>query len=230
MKEALVKPNAQYNLAAPDSLSMRITARMRRQMFASFQESVRPKANETILDVGVTSDRTYECSNYFEAWYPYKTQITACGLDDASFLEQQYPGVRFVRANGLDMPFPDNSFDVVHSSAVIEHVGDEENQLQFLIELSRVARRRVFLTTPNRWFPVEVHTQVPFLHWLPARTYRAVLRHTPLHFFAREENLNLLSRGSLLRLCKRAGVSARCEHVRLCGWPSNLLLTIHKNN
>ena len=27
--------------------------------------------------------------------------------------------------------------------------------------------RRVFLTTPNRWFPVEVHTRLPLVHWLP---------------------------------------------------------------
>ena len=28
--------------------------------------------------------------------------------------------------------------------------------------------RRVFLTTPNRWFPVEVHTRLPLVHWLPS--------------------------------------------------------------
>ena len=27
--------------------------------------------------------------------------------------------------------------------------------------------RRVFVTTPNRWFPVEVHTRLPLVHWLP---------------------------------------------------------------
>jgi hypothetical protein len=26
----------------------------------------------------------------------------------------------------------------------------------------------VFVTTPNRWFPLEVHTLLPFVHWLPA--------------------------------------------------------------
>ena len=35
----------------------------------------------------------------------------------------------------------------------------------------------MFLTTPNRRFPVEVHTRLPFVHWLPAavshRVYRA---------------------------------------------------------
>ena len=25
------------------------------------------------------------------------------------------------------------------------------------------------MTTPNRWFPVEVHTRLPLVHWLPDR-------------------------------------------------------------
>ena len=63
-------------------------------------------------------------------------------------------------------PFDDGSFDVVFSNAVIEHVGDRERQGQLVREALRVGRR-VFLTTPNRWFPVEVHTRLPFVHWLP---------------------------------------------------------------
>jgi hypothetical protein len=43
-------------------------------------------------------------------------------------------------------------------------------------ELCRVAAR-VFVTTPNRFFPLEVHTLLPFAHWLPpaarARAVRA---------------------------------------------------------
>ena len=60
----------------------------------------------------------------------------------------------------------EGEFDVVHSNAVIEHVGGRERQLAFVREALRVGRR-VFLTTPNRWFPVEVHTRLPLVHWLP---------------------------------------------------------------
>ena len=61
---------------------------------------------------------------------------------------------------------PDGAFDVVYSNAVIEHVGGRERQRRFVREALRVGRR-VFLTTPNRWFPVEVHTRLPLVHWLP---------------------------------------------------------------
>jgi hypothetical protein len=49
---------------------------------------------------------------------------------------------------------------------VIEHVGGEERQRAFVAEALRVAHR-VFITTPNRWFPVELHTRLPLVHWLP---------------------------------------------------------------
>ena len=51
---------------------------------------------------------------------------------------------------------------------MIEHVGAEERQRAFVGEALRVARR-VFITTPNRWFPIELHTRLPLVHWLPER-------------------------------------------------------------
>ena len=51
---------------------------------------------------------------------------------------------------------------------MIEHVGGREEQRRFVAEALRVARR-AFVTTPNRWFPLEVHTRLPLVHWLPER-------------------------------------------------------------
>ena len=223
------KPNAQYNVAAPDALANRVTAKMRRRMYERFLAYARPTEAESILDVGVTSERSYGASNYVEAWYPHKHRLTACGLDDASFLEQMYPGLRFVAADGLALPFAEGSFDVVHSSAVIEHVGSRSHQARFVAELHRVARRVVCLTTPNRWFPVEVHTSVPLLHWLPPRAYRSILGQTRLKFFADEANLNLLGASELRHLCAQQGIKgASVDGVRLLGWVSNLMLFVDK--
>lgn len=223
------KPNAQYNLASPDSLAIRIAHRARRRMFQRFLVQTAIAPAETLLDVGATSDESYSSSNYVEAWYPCKDKITAVGLDDASFLERRYPGLTFRLADGGDLPFEDASFDVVHSSAVLEHVGSPDKQRRFIEELARVARRSVFLTTPNRWFPVEFHTALPLIHWLPRRCFRGLLRRTRYSFFADETNLNLISRRELYDLCGALrDWRINIDYLRLLGMPSNLLLTLHK--
>ena len=83
-------------------------------------------------------------------------------------------GIDFTAGDGCDLPFSDGSFDYVISNAVIEHVGGPERARAMLAESRRVARLGAFHTTPDRWFPIEVHTQVPLLHWLPpARQHAA---------------------------------------------------------
>jgi len=218
-------PNAQYNLAAPESLPVRVAARVRRRMFEAFLAEFKPGDKETVLDLGVTSDQTYIHSNYFEAYYPFKNRITAAGIDDASFLQTLYPGVRFVFANALHLPFPKEAFDLAHSSAVLEHVGSSENQVRMIVECLRVSRRGIFLTTPNRWFPIEFHTQLPLFHWMPTRLYRAIYRAMGYDFFADEANLNLMTQSGLHRATAGiAGWQFRVDSARLLGLKSNLIL------
>lgn len=223
--------DAQYSTIKPGSLSDRIVTRMRRVMFQRFLELTSVQPTQTILDVGATSDERHGASNYLEAWYPYKHAITACGIDNASSLMQKYPGIQYVRTDGLALPFADRHFDVVHSSAVLEHVGSNAQQEIFISELLRVARHAVFLTTPNRWYPVEFHTTFPLLHWLPPASFRRILTALGHRDLALEQNLNLLGARDLVRMCRNLRLrNFVLTNVRLLGWPSNLLLTIRPDN
>jgi ubiquinone/menaquinone biosynthesis C-methylase UbiE len=225
-------PNSQYNLARSGSLPVKVAARQRRRMYSHFLSATGIGPTDTLLDVGATSERTYEASNYVEAWYPHKAKITALGLDDASFLEAEYPGLTFVHGDGKAMPFGDREFDVVHASAVIEHVGSFAEQVRFIGECARVARRAIYLTTPNRWFPIEVHTLLPLAHWLPKPWFRALLRRTGRHAFAEEAYLNLMTPAEL-RAAASAALPAgefrlSITSARLGGWPSNLMLVAQR--
>jgi len=71
----------------------------------------------------------------------------------------------FIVADGRDMPFRDQQFDLIVANAGIKHVGDWKDQARFVAEHSRVGRNRI-ITTSSRWFPVESHTSVVFRHWL----------------------------------------------------------------
>ena len=62
-----MKVNAQYNVAAPGSLPVRIAEYQRKKMFEEFMQRMDIAPGDTILDVGVTSDRSYDHSNYLEA-------------------------------------------------------------------------------------------------------------------------------------------------------------------
>jgi hypothetical protein len=146
--------------------------RSRRPKLKLFLDFVQPTAETTVVDVGVADTPFGEgeghalTHNFFEALYPWPEQITAVGNVPLPNFAKAFPQIRTVVADGRDLPFAEQEFDVAFSNAVIEHVGGRADQERFCHELARVAKR-VFVTTPNRLFPVDPHTLLPFLHWLP---------------------------------------------------------------
>jgi len=152
-----------------------VSLRSRRRKLRLFLDELQPTAATTVLDVGVdevgfgAEGGQSGCGthNFFEELYPWSERITALGLHDGAGFRRAYPGIEYVQGDACELPFADGAFDIVFSNAVIEHVGDVERQRLVVGEALRVGRR-VFLTTPNRWFPVEVHTRLPLVHWLPA--------------------------------------------------------------
>lgn len=156
-------------------LAHAVSVRSRTHKFRLFMERLRPDARTTVIDVGVTDaafgsgDGVCPADNFFEAMYPWPERITAVGVANFARFRAAFPAVRFVEADGRRLPFADREFDIGLANAVVEHVGPRREQRAFVHELCRVARR-VFVATPNRWFPIEVHTLVPFAHWLPKPT------------------------------------------------------------
>ena len=150
-------------------VASRVSMRSREHKLRLFLDLLAPGPETTVVDVGVTDAPFGDGStdNFFEALYPWPERITAVGHTGLDRFEAAFPSVTAVRADGRSLPFADAEFDVGFSNAVVEHVaGGRDGQRAFVHELCRVARR-VFVTTPNRWFPLEVHTLLPFVHWLP---------------------------------------------------------------
>ena len=71
-----------------------------------------------------------------------------------------------VVGDGRNLPYDDNAFDLVFSNSVIEHVGNNTDQVAFAQECLRVGKN-IYIQTPNRWFPIETHLVTLFIHWLP---------------------------------------------------------------
>jgi SAM-dependent methyltransferase len=146
-----------------------VSLRSRERKLRLFLDLYAPGPDTSVLDVGVT-DAPFgngSTDNFFEAAYPWPERITAVGQTELDRFAAAFPRVRVVRADGRELPFGDAEFDLGFSNAVIEHVaGGRRGQRRFAAELCRVARH-VFVTTPNRLFPVDPHTLLPLVHWLP---------------------------------------------------------------
>jgi ubiquinone/menaquinone biosynthesis C-methylase UbiE len=164
-------------------VASRVSLRSRQQKLERFLELFQPGPGTTVVDVGVT-DAPFgagSSDNFFEALYPWPGQITAVGHTELDRFQAAFPAVRAVRADGRALPFADAEFDLGFSNAVVEHVaGGRDGQRQFVHELCRVAAR-VFVTTPNRFFPIEVHTLLPFVHWLPSAARDRAVRARGFH-------------------------------------------------
>ena len=75
-------------------------------------------------------------------------------------------GLEYVHGDGCHLPFADQSFDIVFSNSVIEHVGGPAAQDRFAREVMRTGRS-YWVQTPNRYFPIETHLLTPLVHLLP---------------------------------------------------------------
>ena len=77
--------------------------------------------------------------------------------------------------------FDNNTFDLVHSNSVIEHVGVIKDMISFASEIQSAGRRH-YVQTPNIWFPIDPHYGVPFFHWLPWPLRAKILCWVPVGF------------------------------------------------
>lgn len=96
-------------------------------------------------------------------------------LNFPSAIQRSGEAVDWVAGDGRMLPFADAAFDIVFSNSVIEHVGGEADQHVFAQELARVGRR-YWVQTPNRDFPIEAHLMLPFIHYLPKKWQRPIVK------------------------------------------------------
>ena len=194
----------------------------RRKRMRRFEQIFAITGNTRVLDVGGTP------LNWTLAGV--RPRLTIVNMPRAA--ERAGDAVAWVSADGRLLPFPDQSFDVVFSNSVIEHVGDAANQRRFAAEIARVGRA-YWVQTPNRWFPVEPHLLTPFIHFLPMRWQSAIVRRFSIWEFLRKpgrdekdyyvehylRDIRLLDAHALRKLFPEA----RLIRERVAGWTKSLI-------
>lgn len=139
------------------------------------RSAARPKADVAVLDVGCGRGDTvaWLCDH---GWNAYGVDIDERYLDQGRpYLESGHGGDRLRLLTGR-YPFPDQTFDVVLSDQVLEHVADLDTFFAEVARVSRVGAAGLHIF-PARWRPVESHLLAPLVHWLPkGRPRRVALR------------------------------------------------------
>ena len=136
----------------------RFRARRMQEFVARFGVS----GETRILDVGGTP------ANWLLA--DVRPRVTLLNMPRGQ--ERAEAGFAFVSGDGCELPFRDQSFEIVFSNSVIEHVGTLAQQRRFAQEVQRVGKL-YWVQTPNRWFPIEPHLLTPLVHWIPRKLQRA---------------------------------------------------------
>ncbi len=98
---------------------------------------------DTILEVGCGEG---ELANYLLKNAPRPKAMAACDLSLDQISENSDPFIQFREASIYELPYQDNSFELVVCCEVLEHL---EDPLAGLAELRRVARNDVILSTPR---------------------------------------------------------------------------------
>lgn len=200
--------------AASEGWAEKLLRTQRRKLFEAFMQFRQGAAEETVLDIGLSP----ACSpGGLSAWNESanKSVVTACMLDLGSI--------------DLHLPHAAGAFDWVYCGEVIEHATSLQQRRSLIAECFRVARRGVFLTTPNRRHPLEFNSALPFVHWLPPAWWQRVLTWTGRE---RWSGLVLLESQDLYALAAELPEAPAHDvgHKRVFGLKAHFFLMIQKNS
>ena len=127
------------------------------------------------LDIGC---QTGDLTDYLNA----HTTMDWVGIDPAlQGPQKSAQGTMLQPAAADSIPYPDGHFDCLLLANVFEHIPPGRRHASFE-EMYRVLRPEgiVIGQIPNPYFPIESHSRLPFMGWLPISLQKKYWRFTPV--------------------------------------------------
>lgn len=149
-----------------------------RVLSQTLTELIRAEAPEGArrgLDVGCQNGWTTDR-------YSNLTGLEWVGIDPVIEEPTRSPdGLELSPGSADRLAFPDGHFDVVMLANVYEHIFPERRVASFQ-EIRRVLAPNgvVVGQIPNPYFPIESHSRLPFMGWLPIRAQRVYWKLAPV--------------------------------------------------
>ena len=179
------------NYDDPRSIGFKLRAKRINHLISMIDDVFEREGRVNILDIGGTKAYWKILpQEMIEAKKIYITILNIPGLSMPSDEEH----FQYIERDGCNLSnYKDNSFNIVHSNSVIEHVGDWDRMVQFANEVSRLAQN-YYVQTPYYWFPVEPHCMTPFFHWLPKPIRVSLIMKFNLGYFSRADSVDIAVR------------------------------------
>jgi len=157
----------------PESLG----SKFRSQRFEFFEElfwsAFKGKEQISILDLGGTEE-------YWRDKSLIKKNNITITLLNLNVEPVSLPNLTSVAGDATNLSeFADQSFDLVYSNSVIEHLYSFENQKKMAAEIQRVGKK-YFVQTPNKYFFIEPHYALPLFQFMPTPFVYFILTKTKL--------------------------------------------------
>ena len=178
------------------------------------------------LDIGTTNDFDKKSSNLI---IKNLREITILKSISNQKIDESFFNISLTKSITNDftnIEIDKMSSDLVISSATIEHVGNEKNQIKMIENIIKLSKKYFVITTPNKLYPIDFHTKIPLIHWLPKKVHRFLLKIIGLNYLSKEENLNLLSKSDLEKMMKNFNdlVDFKIQTINLFNFVSNFVV------
>jgi hypothetical protein len=201
-----------------------IIHKKRLDIISIIKDELENKSLVDILDIGTTQDNSQSSNLIIKSlnnFQKYKS-ISDQKIKSNFFSKSLQKSITQKLCSNEIKAF---SSDVVISNATIEHVGSYLEQLKMIENIIKLTKKIFIIITPNRMHPIEFHSKIPFLHWLPKKLHRKVLSIFGLKYLSKEENLNLLKSSDLINMMKNfENVKYEIRYLRFLMFKSNLIL------
>ena len=183
-----------------------------------------------VLDIGTTNDTKNKSSNFIVKNLKNIKNFNSISdqLITSSFFKKKLQ--KSITEDFSEYEIENFKSDLVISNATIEHVGKYDNQKTMFDNMIKLSKKMIIISTPYRYHPLEFHTKIPLIHWLPKNIHRKILKNIGLTFFSKEENLNLLSKSDFNNFLESEKIKGEFRYIKFLFFKSNLVFIGKKYN